>query len=524
MTSSPRIITAAVSLQNISSDTDGSIEAKTDIMRSESYVRQARMANIRKRPVYETGNPVLFVVRILLIVTLGLWEVIKGIARRIRNGPGDVPPMWRKVGILRQIELNMSRPSAGSPYIAAADFNRIAEPAAQALFGRPYSPLFPGRDPKTFTASGSVPAKLIPPVEGDDEYAPGRNLIDHRYANRSDDIESSVGSGSGQNSHNGHKLHATTAVTEQSKVHRPDNPSTDPVYYEGLWIGYNAPNPAVHPLSSQSSVLYFLHGGCYSQFSSKVFLQQLLDVQAAYGRMHADGNDPSAFLHIFSLDYGLCPHQCQWPQPRREAVAGYLYLTQTVGIDPKRIVIAGDSAGGSLAIATVRYLRDFFPAEMQPAALVLISPVVVLEARLTEAVDKDPSIGGDALDAAGLWHMREAVYGPLGRDHPAFDSSNRDPYLSPALAEDGNRYFPPQLVMYGTGEILRDQIELYIERCRRVGKAAHRNLHVVVAEDMPHDFPLLPRAGDYYKEIIAAYIAAHGVAVPERAFESLSLQ
>ena len=46
---------------------------------------------------------------------------------------------------------------------------------------------------------------------------------------------------------------------------------------------------------------------------------------------------------LFALDYRLAPEH-QFPCQAMDALAGYLYLIETV--DPKKIVVMGDSAGG----------------------------------------------------------------------------------------------------------------------------------------------------------------------------------
>ena len=79
----------------------------------------------------------------------------------------------------------------------------------------------------------------------------------------------------------------------------------------------------------------------------------------------------------FSLDYRLCvpgkPKAGSYPAALLDALAGYLYLVRVCGFDPDRIVIAGDSAGGNLALALCRYLRDE-EVERMPGALLLLSP------------------------------------------------------------------------------------------------------------------------------------------------------
>ncbi|KAN0065628.1 hypothetical protein ACQY0O_000757 [Thecaphora frezii] len=94
-----------------------------------------------------------------------------------------------------------------------------------------------------------------------------------------------------------------------------------------------------------------------------------------------DDSDPVAksgkLLRAFSLDYRLCvpgkPQAGSYPAALLDALAGYRYLIDTCGFHPDDVIVAGDSAGGNLAIALCRYLRDEKVMPM-PGSLLLMSP------------------------------------------------------------------------------------------------------------------------------------------------------
>lgn len=79
----------------------------------------------------------------------------------------------------------------------------------------------------------------------------------------------------------------------------------------------------------------------------------------------------------FSLDYRLCvprrPEMGSYPAALLDSLAGYRYLVNECGFEPKNIIVAGDSAGGNLALAMCRYLRDE-RIEQMPGAMLLLSP------------------------------------------------------------------------------------------------------------------------------------------------------
>src|SRR5205823_2941001 len=109
----------------------------------------------------------------------------------------------------------------------------------------------------------------------------------------------------------------------------------------------------------------------------------------------------------FALDYRLAPEH-PFPAAIEDAVAAYRWLIAS-GVDPGRVVIGGDSAGGGLTIATLVSLRD--AGDVLPAAAVLISPWVDLEVAsesVTTRAAADPIIIPDDLRASGALYLGTA--------------------------------------------------------------------------------------------------------------------
>ncbi|CAG8837929.1 21907_t:CDS:2, partial [Gigaspora margarita] len=103
--------------------------------------------------------------------------------------------------------------------------------------------------------------------------------------------------------------------------------------------------------NEMDKVILHMHGGAYhlgSPESNRVFTFKFAEYAKA---------------RVFSIDYRLAP-QSQFPAPLCDSVAAYLYLLNPgfeagfKPINPKRIVFAGESAGGGLALATILFLRD----------------------------------------------------------------------------------------------------------------------------------------------------------------------
>ena len=110
-----------------------------------------------------------------------------------------------------------------------------------------------------------------------------------------------------------------------------------------------------HPHSSR--VLYYLHGGGYISVRPKI----AADYRVTLARQLR--------ARAFALNYRLAPDNI--PAALDDAVAGYRWLVSS-GIEPRMISVAGDSAGGGLALALVMKLRDL--DEPLPASVVCLSP------------------------------------------------------------------------------------------------------------------------------------------------------
>ncbi|MGY0388084.1 alpha/beta hydrolase [Nocardioides sp. WG-D5] len=201
--------------------------------------------------------------------------------------------------------------------------------------------------------------------------------------------------------------------------------------------------------------LLYLHGGGYVVGSART------------GASLADGLAGRAGLRAISIDYRLAP-EAPYPAAVDDGLAAYRGLLDA-GVEPDRLVLAGDSAGGGLTMATLLAARS--AGLPQPAAAVLFSPwtdLTLSGATIETKLDADPLFDRAALE----WFARRY----LGSADPT------DPLISPVFADLAG--LPPLLIQVGSHEVLLD------DSLRLAARAAEADVEVIleVGAELPHVF------------------------------------
>lgn len=283
--------------------------------------------------------------------------------------------------------------------------------------------------------------------------------------------------------------------------------------------------PTVGPNAKhQPAIILYLHGGAYVGLTTHE-----ADPATALIKTLTQETD----LDVLAVEYRLAGIEA-YPAQLQDAAAAWLHLVSPpseggLGIAPHRIVVLGDSAGGNLSIALVRWLGemarsgdDALPGGKgrlgKPRAVMLLSPWCDISAALSMS-----------------WPLPDivpAVYGDYGRScllrthHP---SLVYDPKVSPYYdtPEGLGDVFQDIRVYVACGgvECLRPEIEAFVKSLRQGKRAAaadeddhsHRRRTGVgssylgphrdgtaaetdgvvfdVVEDKPHDFPTIPFYG-----------------------------
>ena len=193
-------------------------------------------------------------------------------------------------------------------------------------------------------------------------------------------------------------------------------------------------------IRTDTVVLYF-HGGGYAIGSPRSHRHLAAAIARAAGS------------RTLLLDYRLAPEH-PFPAALDDAVAAYQWLLGR-GIAPGRIVLAGDSAGGGLTVATLMALRD--RGLPRPGGGVCISPWVDLTCSGASYATKaatDPIVTRDGVEA-----LAQAYVG-TGGDRKA-------PLVSPLHADLRN--LPPLLIQVGSEEVLLDDAIGLGARARAAG-------------------------------------------------------
>jgi acetyl esterase len=166
-------------------------------------------------------------------------------------------------------------------------------------------------------------------------------------------------------------------------------------------------------------------------------------------------------MHVLSVDYRLAPEH-PFPAPVDDALAAFRWgaaNAASLGSDPERVAVGGDSAGGNLSAVVARLAtRDGGPA---PVLQVLTYPKLdfVSDVRSAELFDQGFVLTGDDR----RWFDRH--YFANIEPHPP---NPADPRLSPGLADDVSG-LPPAVIVTAAFDPLRDEGEQYADRLRDAG-------------------------------------------------------
>jgi epsilon-lactone hydrolase len=218
--------------------------------------------------------------------------------------------------------------------------------------------------------------------------------------------------------------------------------------------GISAVEVTIADGDSENVILYF-HGGVYVIGSAASSVPLVSDVARHVG------------ARAFTLDYRLAPEH-PFPAAVEDAQDAYQGLLEQ-GIRPEQIALAGESAGGGLAVALLVALRD--SGAPLPSSAYLMSPYADLTLSGDSMVTKEALDSTLSPDALGL------------RIPDYVDSADpKDPLISPVFADLSG--LPPLLIQSGSHEILLSDALRLAERAA----LADVEISLDVVPGAPHVF------------------------------------
>jgi monoterpene epsilon-lactone hydrolase len=226
------------------------------------------------------------------------------------------------------------------------------------------------------------------------------------------------------------------------------------------------------PGADPSQVLVFVHGGGFQLGS----LRSHGELAARLGR--------ASRMRVLFPEYRLAPEH-PFPAAIDDALAAWRWLRTDQDLGAGSIAVAGDSAGGGLAVALLVALRD--AGEALPAAAALMSPHVDLTssgASMTERADQDPIFTPAAL--------RQMASDYLAGADP------KTPLASPLFASLAS--LAPLLVQAGTAELLLSDSERLASAAAEVGV----DVTLQIGEGLPHVYQIMlgtPEAAEATEQI-----------------------
>jgi monoterpene epsilon-lactone hydrolase len=238
----------------------------------------------------------------------------------------------------------------------------------------------------------------------------------------------------------------------------------------GHWYRPKAPIP--------NSLMLYLHGGGYSYYVKAHHNLIAILTQIA-------GRD------TFALDYRLIP-EYPYPAQLKDALQAYSWLID-LGYLPNNMLVAGDSAGGNLALALLLTLRE--RGLPQPALCVCLSP-------WTDVCNSGASMENNARYDWPIKHIAEQW-----SDWYCGDADPRDPLISPLYADLHG--LTPIYIQAGGAEILYDMIQAFADNAQEQGA----DVTLEVWENMNHDFqaygealPQAQQALERLRQVISNHI------------------
>ncbi|MFO7561035.1 MAG: alpha/beta hydrolase [Enhygromyxa sp.] len=207
--------------------------------------------------------------------------------------------------------------------------------------------------------------------------------------------------------------------------------------------------------AEQGRAILYLHGGGFVMGS--IESHRTLAARVAI----------AARAPVLAINYRLAPEH-PFPAGLDDALLAYRWLTREVELDPPKLALVGDSAGGGLAISAALRIRGH--EDLEPCGAIACMSAWV-----------DLTCSAPSLSTADDPTMEEPYVRKMAQAYLAGEDP-RTPEASPLFAD--LRGLPPILLQAGGAEALRDDSQRFAERC----EAAGVEVTLQVWDEMFHGF------------------------------------
>ena len=200
--------------------------------------------------------------------------------------------------------------------------------------------------------------------------------------------------------------------------------------------------------------IYFAHGGGMVMGTRRSQVESYLPYITEIGAV------------VVSVEYRLAPEHPD-PAPVEDCYAGLVWTANnaaSLSIDPARILIVGESAGGGLAAGTALLARDRgFPTLTNQ---VLVYPMLD---------DRMETVSSQMLDREGTWDRNDNLYGWTALLGDRRGGPDVLPYAAPARAQD-LAGLPATFIDVGSAESFRDESIIFAQRLSEAGVSVEFHL------------------------------------------------
>ncbi len=238
------------------------------------------------------------------------------------------------------------------------------------------------------------------------------------------------------------------AEEAESKKWKPGTPEVDSKDYSIAVEGGTIGARLYSKKDSDDALIVFFHGGGFV-FGSIASYDYICRTMAVYSG-----------CKVLSVGYRLAPEH-KFPTAANDALSSYLWARENqseLGINSKKIAVAGDSAGGNLAAAVSLMCRD--GRKPMPALQLLLYPVMGYDT--FSPSQSEFSDGYNLNNSYTRWFTEKYIRSEADLSNPYFSMMNQD---------DLTR-LPETIVFTAEFDTLRDPAEAFVYRLREAGTEA----------------------------------------------------